>query len=66
MASLVAVIGSCHQVFRIEKSFRMAKATCGPVGLAPRPRLVDADLTIGVRGAGGQPLDRSHNRLVDP
>jgi hypothetical protein len=33
------VIGAYHQLFQIEKAFRMAKARAGPAHLPPHPRL---------------------------
>ncbi len=60
------VIGAYHQLFQIEKSFRMAKSDLQARPVCHRIRdSIEAHLTI-VFGARGQPLDRAPGRLVHP
>ena len=55
------VIGAYHQLFQIEKSFRMAKSDLQARPIYHRKRdSIEAHLTIVLRRPGGQPLDREH------
>ena len=55
------MIGAYHQLFQIEKSFRMAKSDLQARPVYHRKRdSIEAHLTIVLRRAGGQPLDREH------
>ena len=61
------VIGAYHQLFQIEKSFRMAKSDLQARPIYHRKR--DSDRSPPdhrVRRPGRQPLDRAPDRLVNP
>ena len=60
------VIGAYHQLFQIERSFRMSKSDLQARPIYHRKRdPIEAHLTI-VFPPGGQPLDRAPDRLVHP
>ena len=58
------VIGAYHQLWRIEKSFRMSKHDLQARPIYHHTReSIEAHLTHRVRRPGRQPLDRTPNRL---
>ena len=58
------VIGAYHQLWRIEKSFRMSKHDLQARPIYHHKReSIEAHLTHRVRRPGSQPLDRTPNRL---
>jgi len=59
------VIDSYHELWNIEKSFRMAKSDLR-ARLPPQARLHRSPHDDRVRRPGRQPLDRDPNRLVNP
>ena len=60
------VIGSYHELWNIEKSFRMSKSRpAGPARLPPQARLHRGPPHDRLRRPRRQPLDRGANRLVD-
>jgi hypothetical protein len=61
------VIGAYHRLFEIERSVRMAKSDLqDPAGPSPQVRLDRGASDHRLRGAGGQPLDRAPDRIVNP
>ncbi|ETZ53966.1 putative transposase [Mycobacterium avium MAV_120709_2344] len=57
------VIEAYHQLWRIEKAFRMSSTTCKPADLSPHPRLHRSPPQRCLRRDGGIALDRAPNRL---
>ena len=58
------VIDAYHQLWRVEKSFRMSKHDLpGPTGLPPQTRIHRRAPDHRVRRSGRQPLDRDPNRM---
>ena len=61
------VIGAYHQLFQIEKSFRMSKSDLQARPIYHRTARLDrSPPDHRVRRPGGQPLDRAPDRLVHP